>query len=84
MVHLPLNILHPPVALLRVEEVDAQSARHYSAAAVLLPVYGEGEELVAAEVHHREQFVHQSVSQPLLRLLCPLLVCVPTVAPVPA
>ena len=59
-----------PVALAAVEKPDAQ-ARHNGRAAgrVLLPVGGKGVEVVAVEIHHREQPVHKSFSEPPLRFL---------------
>ena len=68
-VHLPGDILNFPVALLGRQEVDAQTRCNHSATALLCPVDGEGIELVASEIHHWEQSVHQSLSQPALRVL---------------
>ena len=73
-----------PFPLLGVEEVDAQSRCDDFAIAMLFPVDGEGEELVASEVHHREELVHESVFQPSLGVLRHLGIGIPSMAPVSA
>ena len=71
-----------PVALAWRHEVYAQSRHNDASVASLFPVEGEGEEVVVAKVHHREQFVHQSVAQPMFGILANLGVGVPSTAPV--
>ena len=52
--------------------------------AVLLPVDGEGIEVVAAEVEHREELVHDALAQPALGVLAHGVVGVPATAVVAA
>ena len=52
--------------------------------ALLAPVEGERIELVAPEIHHREQCVHKSVAQPALCVLADTFVGVPSETAEPA
>ena len=51
-----------PVFLFWRHEIDAKARHDNPSVALLLPVEGEGEEVVVAEIQHREQFVHESVT----------------------
>ncbi len=82
MLHLGLHLANLPVALLGIEEVDAQSGCYNLALALFLPVDGEGVELLATEIHHREELVHESALEPSLCVLAHLGVGVPAMAPV--
>ena len=70
----------PPFA--RVEEIDAQPRHHRATVGLLLPVDGKGIEVVALEVHHGEQRVHQPVFEPSLSVLTNLRIGVPSSAAV--
>ena len=69
-----------PILLTWREEVDAESRGYETAVGILLPVDGEGIELVATEVHHRIELVHESVGKPLLSVLAHFCARVPTIA----
>jgi hypothetical protein len=51
------------------KHIDSQSGSHDAAIGELLPVDGEGIEIIALEIHHGEEGVHQSVAQPALCIL---------------
>ena len=68
-VELTLNVAQTPVALARVEEVDTQARYHVAAVGVLLPVEGEGVEVVVAEVEHGVDLVLYALAQPALYIL---------------
>ena len=68
-VHLSFHLAQRPLAFARVEEVDAQAAADGASGSLLLPVDGEGVEVVALEVHHGVELVHQSLAQPRLCVL---------------
>ena len=76
------DVVERPVLFLGREEVDAQSGGYDASVALFLPVECEGVEVVVAEVHHGEEFVHQSVAQPSLCVLTHCGVGVPSTAPV--
>ena len=77
--HLACDGFERPVAFARIEEIDAQARCDNLAVAMLRPVDGEGEELVALEIHHREKLVHQTRAKPPLGVLADGGVGVPSV-----
>ena len=60
------------------EHVDGEAWGHDTTITVLAPIDGKGIEVVALEVHHREEGVHQSIAQPALRILAHGGVGIPT------
>ena len=52
--------------------------------ALFLPVDGKRIEVFVLEIHHREEFVHQTALEPALCILADLRICIPAKAPVSA
>ena len=68
-VHLAGDSLQRPVFLTRMKHIDGETRSHDTTIAVLTPVDGERIKVVALEVHHREEGIHESVAQPALGIL---------------
>ena len=68
-VELPLDVAQAPVAFAWVKEVDAEAGDHVAAVGILLPVEGEGVEVVVAEVEHGVDLVLYALAQPALYIL---------------
>lgn len=67
--HLPADDIKLPVLLPFVQEVDAQSGDNLPSVAVVLPVDGKWIEMLAVEIHHGEENVHDAFTQPRLCVL---------------
>ena len=78
VVELTLNSREGPVLLLRVQEIDAEAGSHLAPCGLLLPVGSEGIEVVAVEVHHREEDVVDAGAQPPYSILVHGIAGVPT------
>ena len=83
-VHLTADDAEVPVALGGMEHIDGESGSDDLTVGMFLPVGHEGIELVALEVHHREELVHQSFAQPALGILTDGGIGVPAIAAVTA
>ena len=73
-----------PLALSRVEEVDAQSRCHNTPMTLFFPVDGERIEIVALKIHHGKESIHQVVAHPCLCILADGGAGVPTTGAVSA
>ena len=60
------------------EHVDGEAWGHDTTITVLAPIDGKGIKVVALEIHHREEGVHQAIAQPTLRILAHRGVGIPT------
>lgn len=67
--HLAGDHLEGPVFLTRMEHVDSKAWGHDASIAMLLPVDCKRIEVVALEIHHGEEGIHESAAQPSLGIL---------------
>ena len=68
-VHLATDDIEVPVLFSRMKHIDGQSRSHLTSITVLLPIDDEGIEVIALEVHHGEEGIHQTIAQPTLCVL---------------
>lgn len=80
--HFAGDVHEAPILFTWRHEIDAETGHNDFSLRLFLPVYGKRVEVVVLEIHHGEEFIHQSVAQPVLGILQHFGACIPAMTPV--
>ena len=72
------HALHLPIFLSLIKKIDAQAWHNRPTITMFLPIHGKRIEMFSIKIHHREEHIHPSLTQPPLRVLVHRISRIPT------